>query len=88
MFNYYFLKSKISTYTITNVVSSVTFWTFRIEAKVVGVFLLFSSKSWLSFMAKYHLVEHGRSHFAKYVAFENLADEKLRCPCKSCSCLY
>lgn len=36
VFKNYFLKSKISTYTITNVLS-MTFWIFRIEAKAVGV---------------------------------------------------
>lgn len=36
LFKYYFLKSKISTYTITNVLS-LTFWIFKVEAKAVGV---------------------------------------------------
>lgn len=29
-------------------------------------------------MANYHIVEHGETHFANYVAFEDLANEKWR----------
>lgn len=73
-FNYYFLKSKISAYTNTNVVLSVTFWIFRMEAKVVGVLFLVESPG--SCMANYHIVEHGETHFAKSLVFEDLAKEK------------
>lgn len=73
-FNYYFLKSKISAYTITNVVLSVTFWIFRTEAKAVGVLFLVESPG--SCMANYRIVEHGETHFAESVVFEDLAKEK------------
>ncbi|XP_050746862.1 cyclin-dependent kinase 13 [Gymnogyps californianus] len=31
-----------------------------------------------SYMANYHIVEHGETHFANYIAFEDLANEKWR----------
>lgn len=31
-----------------------------------------------SYVANYHRIEHGETHLANYVAFEDLADEKWR----------